>query len=88
MTIFGGNGIIWDAEKNTILCRFDNGRYETKDKRAIEILTGFEGVTLIGEDAVHEVVTEKPKKEKAEKKEPKEETSLNEKEIESIEEEV
>lgn len=88
MTIFSGKGIIWDAEKDKVLCRFENSRYETEDKREIEILTGFDGVVLVGEDAVFEEVKEPVKRKRRTKAEMEEETLLNEKEIDSIEEEA
>ena len=36
---FFGNGIIWDAENNKNLCKFENGEFETENKRVIHILT-------------------------------------------------
>ena len=40
---FYGTGIVWDKEKDKVLCRFKNGVYETADKRTIERLkrTGY-----------------------------------------------
>lgn len=35
---FFGNGIVWDATKNKILCKFENGEYETEDEYIIEKL--------------------------------------------------
>ena len=29
---FKGHGIVWDAEKNCILCRFKDGEFETEDR--------------------------------------------------------
>lgn len=52
---------IWDREKRTKLCKFENHKFETKDKRKIRVLKemGFEC----------EEVTEEPVKES--KEEPK-----------------
>jgi hypothetical protein len=36
--VFYGNGSVWDAAKNRVLCRFVDGKYETKDPREIGIL--------------------------------------------------
>jgi len=36
--IFKGYGIVWDAENNTTLCEFIDGKLETIDERVIEIL--------------------------------------------------
>lgn len=36
---FYGRGVVWDPEKNKVLCRFVNGQYETTSKRTIDILT-------------------------------------------------
>lgn len=33
-----GHGIVWDAEKNCILCKFNKGELETNDDRIIEVL--------------------------------------------------
>lgn len=35
---FKGAGIVWDAEKDQILCKFEDGVYETKVKRDQDIL--------------------------------------------------
>lgn len=35
---FKGSGIVWDAERNCILCKFENGELVTEDVRVIEIL--------------------------------------------------
>ncbi|MBD1223287.1 hypothetical protein [Virgibacillus halodenitrificans] len=35
---FKGNGLVWDKEKNKLLCKFENGKYETDDKREQKIL--------------------------------------------------
>lgn len=37
--VFYGNGSVWDAEKHEVLCRFVDGKYETKDAREIGILS-------------------------------------------------
>ena len=37
--IFKGNGIVWDAEKGKVLCKFEKGELETEDTRIIKILT-------------------------------------------------
>lgn len=51
--IFYGSGIIWDAEKDCILCKFKDGKFETEDRRIISILKGldleFEGEEPNGE---------------------------------------
>lgn len=36
--IFYGNGLAWDAKKNKPI-RFTDGKYETSDKREIELLS-------------------------------------------------
>lgn len=39
MTKFKGNGVVWDRERNTVLCRFDaSGEYSTDNNRTIQIL--------------------------------------------------
>lgn len=35
---FKGNGIVWDAENNCVLCQFNDEEFETEDERVIEIL--------------------------------------------------
>lgn len=35
---FKGQGNIWDAENNCILCRFKKGELETDDRRVIDML--------------------------------------------------
>lgn len=44
MMKFYGHGIVWDKDNNKSLCEFENGEYETNDKREITLLTelGFE----------------------------------------------
>lgn len=41
---FKGNGIIWDADNNCALCKFEDHELVTEDERVIEILkeNGFE----------------------------------------------
>lgn len=39
MMKFYGHGIVWDKEKNTALCTFIDGEYETVDKRTIGLLS-------------------------------------------------
>lgn len=36
---FLGNGVVWDAVNDRVLCHFLQGVYETKDPREIEILS-------------------------------------------------
>ncbi|EEL78644.1 hypothetical protein bcere0028_57550 [Bacillus cereus AH1271] len=36
---FYGHGIVWDKEKNTALCAFNDGEFETADKRTIGLLS-------------------------------------------------
>lgn len=38
MIKFKGQGIVWDAEKNCILCKFKDEEFETEDTRTAEIL--------------------------------------------------
>ena len=33
---FFGNGLVWDKDNNKNLCKFDNGEFETEDKRSAE----------------------------------------------------
>lgn len=42
---FHGHGVVWDPKEDKQLCRFENGVYETTDKREIEALkkAGYEG---------------------------------------------
>lgn len=42
---FYGHGIVWDVKEDKPLCQFEDGVYETTDKREIEALkkAGFEG---------------------------------------------
>jgi len=35
---FKGSGVVWDVEKKKRLCKFVDGRFDTDDKRTIEIL--------------------------------------------------
>ena len=35
---FYGNGVVWDREREKPLCKFENGKIETDDIRAINIL--------------------------------------------------
>lgn len=35
---FKGHGIIWDADRNCILCKFTDGELITEDERVIELL--------------------------------------------------
>lgn len=38
---FYGHGIVWDTERNRVLCKFDrDGTFETQDHRAVGILSG------------------------------------------------
>ena len=30
--VFAGNGIVWNPETNSALCRFSDGKFETEDK--------------------------------------------------------
>ncbi|MEI5869230.1 Rho termination factor N-terminal domain-containing protein [Bacillus albus] len=39
MMKFYGHGIVWDKEKNTALCTFIDGEFETSDKRTIGLLS-------------------------------------------------
>ena len=36
---FFGNGLVWDKQRNCVLCRFTDGEFETVDKRVAEMLT-------------------------------------------------
>jgi hypothetical protein len=36
--LFRGNGMVWDPEKNCVLCTFKDGELHTKDKRVKEFL--------------------------------------------------
>jgi hypothetical protein len=36
--IFHGNGSVWDVRRGGILCRFIDGKYETKDRTEIGYL--------------------------------------------------
>ena len=38
MAIYKGNGIVWDAEKNKPLCKFEKGELHTTDQRTKDIL--------------------------------------------------
>ena len=38
MINFKGHGIVWDAEKNCVLCKFENGEFNTEDARVAERL--------------------------------------------------
>ena len=44
--IFTGTGIVWDGENDSRLCKFTEGKFETEDKRTIDILSklGYEEV--------------------------------------------
>ncbi len=39
---------VWDAQKNKLLCRFDQGVYETDDERIIKVLESVPEVELVG----------------------------------------
>jgi hypothetical protein len=65
---FYGNGIVWDAERNRILCEFVNGEYTTNDEREIEILKAGEFESQIEIEEIIEVEPEKkPKKTRGQK---------------------
>lgn len=36
--IFKGSGLVWDKEKKQVLCKFEDGQYETDVKREQDIL--------------------------------------------------
>lgn len=36
---FYGNGIVWDAERNTRLCKFKGGELDTSNERVIQLLS-------------------------------------------------
>jgi hypothetical protein len=36
--VFHGKGVVWDAKNDKRLCKFENGKFETSDKRVIGIL--------------------------------------------------
>lgn len=38
MIIFYGKGMVWDKQKNKLLCKFVNGEYSTKDKHEQAVL--------------------------------------------------
>ena len=40
MAIFTGRGVVWDKERNKILCKFVDGSFETTDERTKNILNG------------------------------------------------
>jgi len=44
--IFTGTGIVWDGENDSRLCKFTENKFETEDKRTIDILSklGYEEV--------------------------------------------
>lgn len=73
---FEGKGIIWDAEGNRVLARFDKeGGFETSDERVIEKLIGMgfkSDMPIVPiEDKVEKVeekVAEKPKRSPRKKK--------------------
>lgn len=50
MTIFKGNGLVWDREKNKPLCKFNDGKYETDNARTIKLLKEIPSVELVSED--------------------------------------
>ena len=57
MTKFKGNGIVWDKDKNSVLCRFGAcGTYSTDDDRIITILKS------LGYEVLEEVTKKKVKK--------------------------
>lgn len=64
---FYGNGIVWDSNKNKLLCRFTKGTYETNDKYEIDYLLskGYDN------DGVQEEVKEKEIKEDKKQNTPK-----------------
>ena len=37
--IFTGTGIVWDGENDSRLCKFTENKFETEDKRTIDILS-------------------------------------------------
>lgn len=56
--IFKGSGLVWDKEKKQVLCKFEDGQYETDVKREQDILKKLD----------YEVVEEDKPKKKDEKK--------------------
>lgn len=57
---FFGNGLVWDIDKNKVLCKFENGEFEIEDTRVINKLIDLkyehEGVV---EDALQQEENEK-----------------------------
>jgi hypothetical protein len=53
--IFKGHGVVWDAERSKVLCKFEKGELETEDKRTIDILVklGYEHEGVV-DDGVQE----------------------------------
>ena len=51
--LFYGNGIVWDKETNSKLCKFENGKFETDDTTIISKLK--ERYTYEVEEVVEEV---------------------------------
>lgn len=49
MTVFKGNGVVWDKANKKNLCRFVDGIYETNDEREIKILKSIDSVVLVSE---------------------------------------
>lgn len=42
MIIFYGKGMVWDKQKNKLLCKFENGEYKTEDKHEQSVLKNLE----------------------------------------------
>lgn len=36
--VFKGTGMVWDKERNKLLCKFENGEFQTQDERVKNIL--------------------------------------------------
>jgi hypothetical protein len=43
--VYLGNGVVWNPSRNERLCKFENGKFETKDINIIDIMNslGYEG---------------------------------------------
>ena len=66
MVTFKGNGVVWDKERNKVLCSFRNGEFKTDDKRVIDILLkgGYEHDAVLEEETKEEEIIEEVIEEK------------------------
>jgi len=58
MTKFFGNGLVWDKEKDSLLCTFVNGEFITEDKRIIDILTNLKYQFEVEAEIEHKFISE------------------------------